>query len=165
MLQSAPEGVELSKVLTLSISSKGSSGPRIHPTFPNASSKNWKTGFLPHESKNRISFDFFPNYELVEHFMTELTVPYSYASHIHCILWRSNNEIWVRDLFISLSLSEFDHFWPFLTIFDHFLAYTSLWRTTWRHLQHPSLTLTTVIVFYGDLRANNGWVTSLSPSP
>ena len=23
--------------------------------------KNWKTGFLPHVSKNRISFDFFPN--------------------------------------------------------------------------------------------------------
>ena len=59
MLQSAPEGVELSKVLTLSISSKGSSGPRIHPTFANVPSKNWKTGFLPHDSKNRRSF--FPN--------------------------------------------------------------------------------------------------------
>ena len=25
------------------------------------SSKNWKTGFLPHVSENRRSFDFFPN--------------------------------------------------------------------------------------------------------
>ena len=32
------------------------------PQLPqNAPSKNWKTGFLPHDSKNRRSFNFFPN--------------------------------------------------------------------------------------------------------
>ena len=36
-------------------------GPGIQQTSSNVSSKNWKTRFLPHESKDRNSFDFFPN--------------------------------------------------------------------------------------------------------
>ena len=51
----APKEAELSKVLTLSISSEVPSHPK------NASSEDWKTGFLPHDSKNRRSFDIFPN--------------------------------------------------------------------------------------------------------
>ena len=44
------------------VSSEGSFGPEISQTSPNVPSENWKTGFLPHESKNRNSFDFFPNH-------------------------------------------------------------------------------------------------------
>ena len=58
--------------------------------------------------------------------------------------------------------SYFDQFLPFLIIF---IAITSLWNTQWRNLQRPSLILSTFTVFYGDLTANYGWASSLSPSP
>ena len=45
------------------VSSEVSFGPGILQTSSNVASENWKTGFLPHVSKNRNSFDFFPNKE------------------------------------------------------------------------------------------------------
>ena len=47
------------------VSSEVSFGPGILQTFANVSSENWKTGFLPHVSKNRNSFNFFPNKQWV----------------------------------------------------------------------------------------------------
>ena len=43
------------------VSFKGSVSPKNASTSTKLASKNWKTGYLPHESKNRNSFDFFPN--------------------------------------------------------------------------------------------------------
>ena len=128
------------------VSSEGSFGPGILQTSPNAASENWKTGFLPHESKNRNSFDFFPN-------------KISSKETNQRLLAQSVKELLRKQFTILVGFSQGQI--RLVTIALHslqywiFKFYQKYWMKCWILIFHPNKTLQTVFIIQFRSRYNS----------